>query len=251
MLPPNPTVGYAVTMTNTLCIETSTAHCSLALAVGEDIFSQQRKLERSHNEHILPMLSELFESAGLSKQDIQVIGFGAGPGSFTGVRIAASVAQGIAMASRSKVVAMKGSEVLVRSAIEDKTLTGYTGGGDSTNWLAFIPSRADAYYVSLYHQNSAELSVVIADQLLLEPADWVEALAADITAQGEHTLKIIGAMPSWMPKALESYRVGTPIPDARVMLDQVRQQFIEGTAQDAEYALPIYVDGDSPWRKTS
>ena len=81
--------------------------------------------------------------------------------------------------------------------------------------------------------------------------DRVEALAADITAQGEHTLKIIGAMPSWMPKALESYRVGTPIPDARVMLDQVRQQFIEGTAKDAEYALPIYVDGDSPWRKTS
>ncbi len=99
MLPPNPRVGYAGSMTNTLCIETSTAHCSLALAVGEDIFSQQRKLERSHNEHILPMLSELFASAGLSKQDIQVIGFGAGPGSFTGVRIAASVAQGIAMAS--------------------------------------------------------------------------------------------------------------------------------------------------------
>ena len=177
------------------------------------------------------MLSELFESAGLSKQDIQVIGFGAGPGSFTGVRIAASVAQGIAMASQSKVVAMKGSEVLVRSAIEDKTLAGYSHSGESTNWLALIPSRADAYYVSLYQQNGAELSVVIADQLLLEPADWVEALAADITAQGEHTLKIIGAMPSWMPKALESYRVGTPIPDARVMLDQVRQQFIKGTAR--------------------
>ena len=251
MLPPNPRVGYAVTMTNTLCIETSTAHCSLALAVGEDIFSQQRKLERSHNEHILPMLNELFERAGLSKQDTQVIGFGAGPGSFTGVRIAASVAQGIAMASNSKVVAMKGSEVLVRSAIEDKTLTGYSHSGEPTNWLALIPSRADAYYVSLYQQNGAELSVVIADQLLLEPADWVDALAADITAQGEHTLKIIGAMPSWMPKPLESYCVGTPIPDARVMLGQVRQQYIDGIAQDAEYALPVYVDGDSPWRKTS
>ena len=251
MLPPNPRVGYAGSMTNTLCIETSTAHCSLALAVGEDIFSQQRKLERSHNEHILPMLSELFASAGLSKKDIQVIGFGAGPGSFTGVRIAASVAQGIAMASGSKVVAIKGSEVLVRSAIEDKTLTRYGDGGESTNWLALIPSRADAYYVSLYQQNGAELSVLIADQLLLEPANWVDVLASDITAQGEHTLKIIGAMPSWMPKPLESYGVGTPIPDARVMLGQVRQQFVDGTAQDAEYALPVYVDGDSPWRKTS
>lgn len=238
-------------MTNTLCIETSTAHCSLALAVGEDIFSQQRRLERSHNEHILPMLSALFESAGLSSQDIQVIGFGAGPGSFTGVRIAASVAQGIAMASNSKVVAMKGSEVLVRSAIKDKTLTGYSDGNESTNWLALIPSRADAYYVSLYRQNGAEISVLIDDQLLLEPADWIEALAADITAQGENTLKIIGAMPSWMPQTLKPHCVGTPIPDASVMLGQVRQQYIEGSAQDAEYALPVYVDGDSPWRKST
>ncbi len=197
------------------------------------------------------MLSELFESAGLSKQDIQVIGFGAGPGSFTGVRIAASVAQGIAMASQSKVVAMKGSEVLVRSAIEDKTLTGYSHSGEPTTWLALIPSRADAYYVSLYQQNGAELSVVIADQLQLEPAGWIEALAADITAQGENTLKIIGAMPSWMPSALEPYFVGTPIPDAKVMLGQVRQQYLDGGAQEAEYALPVYVDGDSPWRKTS
>lgn len=251
MLPPNPKVGYAGTMVNTLCIETSTAHCSLALAVGEDIFSQQRKLERSHNEHILPMLSELFENADLSKQAIQIIGFGAGPGSFTGVRIAASVAQGIAMASNSKVVAMKGSEVLVRSAIEDKTLTIYSDYGQSTNWLALIPSRADAYYVSLYQQSGAEISVVIADQLLLEPADWIEALAADITAQGENTLKIIGAMPSWMPKVLEPYWVGIPMPDARVMLSQVRQQFIDGTGQDPEYALPVYVDGDSPWRKST
>ena len=238
-------------MINTLCIETSTAHCSLALAVGEDIFSQQRKLERSHNEHILPMLSELFASAGLSKQDIQVIGFGAGPGSFTGVRIAASVAQGIAMASNSKVVAMKGSEVLVRSAIEDKTLIGFRDAGESTNWLALIPSRADAYYVSLYQQSGAEISVVIADQLLLEPPDWIEELAVDITARGENTLKIIGAMPSWMPKALDPCCVGTPLPDARVMLCQVRQQYIDGTAQDAEYALPVYVKGDSPWRKNS
>lgn len=251
MLPPNPTVGYAVTMTNTLCIETSTAHCSLALALGEDIFFQQRKLERSHNEHILPMLSELFESAGLSKQDIQVIGFGAGPGSFTGVRIAASVAQGVAMASNSKVVAMKGSEVLVRSAIEDKTLVGYGDSIKPTHWLALIPSRADAYYVSLYQQHGAEISEVVADQLLLEPADWIAALAADVNAQSEHTLKIIGAMPSWMPKTLASYAVGIPIPNARVMLGQVRQRYIAGTAQDAEYALPVYVEGDSPWRKTS
>jgi hypothetical protein len=146
---------------------------------------------------------------------------------------------------------MKGSEVLVRSAIEDKTLTGYSHSGEPTTWLALIPSRADAYYVSLYQQNGAELSVVIADQLQLEPAGWIEALAADITAQGENTLKIIGAMPSWMPSALEPYFVGTPIPDAKVMLGQVRQQYLDGGAQEAEYALPVYVDGDSPWRKTS
>ena len=251
MLPPNPRVGYAGSMTNTLCIETSTAYCSLALAVGEDIFFQQRKLDRSHNEHILPMLTELFARAGLNKQDVQVIGFGAGPGSFTGVRIAASVTQGLALASASKVVAMKGSEILVRSAGEDNTLDGYTSGGEATNWLAVIPSRADAYYVSLYQQIDAELSVLVEDQLMLEASDWIEALAQDITAQGKNTLKIIGAMPDWMPGALTSAFVGTPVPDARVMISQVRQLYANGSAQGVEYALPIYVEGDSPWRKSS
>ena len=196
------------------------------------------------------MLTELFARAGLNKQDVQVIGFGAGPGSFTGVRIAASVTQGLALASASKVVAMKGSEILVRSA-----------AGRTIPWtvipqavrrqigLAVIPSRADAYYVSLYQQIDAELSVLIEDQLMLEASDWIEALAQDITAQGKNTLKIIGAMPDWMPGALTSAFVGTPVPDARVMISQVRQLYANGSAQGVEYALPIYVEGDSPWRE--
>ena len=86
-------------MLTTLCIETSSAHCSLALGVGDEIFVKHELLLRRHNERVLPMLDELLHAAGLCPTHIQLIGFGAGPGSFTGVRIAASIAQGIALAA--------------------------------------------------------------------------------------------------------------------------------------------------------
>ncbi|MEC8144879.1 MAG: tRNA (adenosine(37)-N6)-threonylcarbamoyltransferase complex dimerization subunit type 1 TsaB, partial [Pseudomonadota bacterium] len=82
-------------MTVTLCIETSTAHCSLALAVDGRVFSEHERLLRRHNEQVLPMLDRLYKQAGATPRDTQLIGFGAGPGSFTGVRIAASIAQGV------------------------------------------------------------------------------------------------------------------------------------------------------------
>ena len=66
-------LGYAGPMINTLCIDTSTAHCSVALAIGDAVFADTQRLERRHNQEIIPMLDALYQRAGLAVQDTELV----------------------------------------------------------------------------------------------------------------------------------------------------------------------------------
>ena len=77
-----------------LAIDTATNLCSVALVNDADIKEIQRDLPRAHNQHILAMIDELLEGQLLSDA-VSVIACGVGPGSFTGIRVAVGVAQGL------------------------------------------------------------------------------------------------------------------------------------------------------------
>ncbi len=76
------------------CFDTATNLCSVALVNDADIKEIQRDLPRAHNQHILAMVDELLEGQSLSEA-VSVIACGVGPGSFTGIRVAVGVAQGL------------------------------------------------------------------------------------------------------------------------------------------------------------
>ena len=77
-----------------LAIDTATNLCSVALVNDADIKEIQRDVPRAHNQHILTMIDELLEGQSLSEA-VSVIACGVGPGSFTGIRVAVGVAQGL------------------------------------------------------------------------------------------------------------------------------------------------------------
>ena len=77
-----------------LAIDTATNLCSVALVNDADIKEIQRDLPRAHNQHILTMIDELLEGRSLSDA-VSIIACGVGPGSFTGIRVAVGVAQGL------------------------------------------------------------------------------------------------------------------------------------------------------------
>jgi len=82
-----------------LAIDTSTEACSAALYVDGETRHKHVIAPRRHTDLILPMLEDLLNEAGLSLQALDGLAFGRGPGAFTGVRIAAGVIQGIALAT--------------------------------------------------------------------------------------------------------------------------------------------------------
>ncbi len=79
-----------------LALETATECCSVALMVAGEIRWRAARAERGHGEHVLRMIDELLAEGAMPLQRLDAVAFGAGPGAFTGVRLAASITQGLA-----------------------------------------------------------------------------------------------------------------------------------------------------------
>ena len=93
---------------NLLAIETSTELCSAALLRGDELFVEEVLAPNQHAERLAPMVRRLLARSGLAAADMDAFAFGQGPGSFTGLRIACGLAQGLALAEQanaSRVVA--------------------------------------------------------------------------------------------------------------------------------------------------
>lgn len=91
-------------MPTILAIETSSETASCALLIGHLVLRRQSCGVRTHSQSVLPMLQELLQEAGIALKDCAAIAYGCGPGSFTGVRTACGIAQGLAFGAALPVV---------------------------------------------------------------------------------------------------------------------------------------------------
>lgn len=91
-------------MSTILAIETSSELASCALLRGDAVLSRESSGVRTHSQAILPLVQELLAEAGIALADCDAIAYGSGPGSFTGVRTACGIAQGLAYGAGLPVV---------------------------------------------------------------------------------------------------------------------------------------------------
>ena len=97
-------------------IDTAAERCCLVLSRGKDVQTLLGQAGDTHLEHVLPMVDRLFAQAGLQPELCDAFAFGSGPGSFTGLRVACTIAQGLALATARPVIAVGNLRLLAATA---------------------------------------------------------------------------------------------------------------------------------------
>lgn len=105
-----------------LALETSTEFCSVAIHVDGKIISNEIAAGQRHSEILIPMIQQCLAEAELSLKQLDGIAFGAGPGSFTGLRIACGVAQGLAYADNLPVIAVSTLEAVAEKIAQNHVI---------------------------------------------------------------------------------------------------------------------------------
>ena len=102
-----------------LAIDTSSLACSVALQVGADIFERHEEQAREHTRLLMPMVRAVLDEASVLTEQLDAIVLGNGPGSFIGMRIAASVAQGIARGAGIPIVPVSSLAAVAAQAFDE------------------------------------------------------------------------------------------------------------------------------------
>jgi len=222
-----------------VALETSTAACSVALAVDGRVVEDHRVVAREHNRLILPMIDSLLRVHGIERRRLDAVAFGRGPGSFTGVRIAAGVAQGIALGLDLPVVPISSLAALALAAAEANAVEG------GARVVATIRSRPDETYVAAYRADGTRC-VALTEEILAIAAAREPPISIDsqTLVVGDGTSHFAAAI------AAAGCRVdATALPRAGAVALLALDAIERGQVVAPADALPVYLQGTSPWRK--
>ncbi len=218
-------------MSTILALETSGGRCAAALLVGATLCERETIAPRGHAELLLPMVESLLAEAGLTLGACDAIAFGRGPGSFTGVRIATSVAAGLAFGAGLPVVPVSGLAALARG--------GWRRSG-ATRVYAALDARMDEVYLAAYELSATGEPRAVVEEQLLPPA-----LAPTVGGTGWEGIGTgFGVHGAALAARLGSALVGTE-PSAEPLAADVAAlgalAFAQGAMVAARDAAPVYL----------
>jgi tRNA threonylcarbamoyladenosine biosynthesis protein TsaB len=202
--------------------ETSGDWCSAALAVDGEVRGREQRAGTRHSELALPMLQALLADAGLKASQLDAVAFGAGPGSFTGLRIACGLAQGLALPRGLPVLGVSSFEAIAEEACAPRV-------------VACIDARMREVYHAALEKRAGRWTEVVPGRCLA-PADvpappgegWI-GCGSGFAAYPELLKgRLLAVRPEVHPTAIAVAQLAAP-------------RLAAGEGVDAALALPVYL----------
>ncbi len=215
---------------NLLAIDTSTDFCSVAASRGEALFSRHERAGQRQAETILGMVDEVLAEAGIELAQLRGIAYGEGPGSFTGLRIAAGVTQGLALARGIGVIGVGSLLALSEEAGKD---------GAGGRMIACLDAHMGEVYHAAYRRAGAGWEEVSAPGLYRPEAVPV-APGRDWTGCGDGFAAYRERLAARLGECVSAIRPEAT-PSARAVLKLAIPRFAAGEARDASTAVPVYL----------
>jgi len=212
-----------------LAFDTSTNWLSVACGADDAWYVRGEPAGQAHSERLLPLVDAVLAEAGWSLRALDGIAFGAGPGSFTGVRIACGVAQGLGMGADLPLAPVPTLQALAQAAWRVHA---------ATHVVACLDARMHEVYVAAYAREQGGWNEVLAPAVLPPAAVAVSSpgTVAWFGAGGG-----FAAYPALAAQLALAHFDADAVPDARAIGELAQQRFAAGEGVAAADALPYYV----------
>lgn len=227
-------------MLKILSLDTSTAACSVALAVGDEVRQRHAVAPRQHAQLILPWIESLLAEAGLTLHQLDAIAVGRGPGGFTGIRIGVGVVQGLAFGAGLPVVPVSSLQLIAQTAKEHY---------GTEHVLVAQDARMNEVYWAAYSCDENGLMVPVTEEQLSLP------IAVEVPSRGVAWCPVGDAWSVYsqvLAAHLKEMRLEARcelLPEARYLSPIAADLLTRGAIVAPEQALPIYLRGKEAWTK--
>ena len=220
---------------NLLSLDTSTEFLSLAIQAGDTLFTHHQHVGNASSELILPQIQALLDAANMQLTDLHGIAFGAGPGAFTGVRIACGVAQGLGFGGSIPVVGVNTLLAVAQASGADKVVICLDARMGEIYHAAFEKHENKWYEISETRVCKPEAAPILAagaSKINMLEKQWVGA-GSGWAVYGEILSSI------YVKNLIKTNADITPTAEA--ILQLAKPIFAAGEAKPASEAAPIYI----------
>lgn len=230
-------------MPNLLALDTSGNSCSVALLYqpdgqGDKVIGLHEIAQRSHTQRLLPMIAEVLQQANMQQSELDAIVYGRGPGSFTGIRIAAGVAQGLSFALDIPLIPVSTLATMALQAQQDYP---------DCNYLCTLDARMQEVYVGTYAvaKQGQDLLTLVDNEKVLSPAlvlmpDQPFVVCGSGMQVDKFPASIVAQAQACQPNM-------EPMAEFMVVLGAA--QLAQNKGQQPEDALPVYLRDEVTWQK--
>lgn len=216
-----------------IALETSSDACSIALLNNDKISQKHQVLPQQHAAKSLTWVSQLLEDAGITLTEIDAIAYSSGPGSFTGIRIGAAIAQAFALAKDKPLLAIPSLQVIAQGAYREF---------GSQQVRIILDARMGQVYLGCYVLGSEGI-------MINECSDSLSTIEQiDFSLINFTGLLVANAVENYHPVAI-TQMVTNYYPKAQDVLIIAEHLFKKGVVMTFEEALPIYLRNENIWKK--